>query len=125
MIVKKYAIYKIVMTSFIKNLNIHSNDLNCDEISFKFNSILENGSICKYIPKSTLIIKLSDDDNSEFFDTELDAIKSLELNAFTNDIEMDNFQTRITILPIYVNVVDAQEIRRLKIKDILQDGGKE
>jgi hypothetical protein len=80
MLVKKYAIYKIKTNmNFVSDIILYPNNYN-NEISFKLNPLKEYGCIGVYIPKSSLFNKLPDDNNSEYFDTEWDAIRALELN---------------------------------------------
>jgi hypothetical protein len=123
MLVKKYAIYKIEKSEFDAFSNMTVNSYSSNEYNIRFNKQSTQFSKFNHIPKNSLLMKDVDDTaNSIYFDNEYDAIKAVELNRLT--LNFDKYDCNISILPVLVEVTDIQEIRRLKIKGILQDDGQ-
>jgi hypothetical protein len=122
MIVKKYAIYKIEQSSFDSNSHINVNSYNSNEFNIKLNTFPTPFSKMVLIRKYDLSIKNPEDNvKSAYFDTEIDAMEAVRLNMHMNPININTFDSHITILPVLEEVTELQEIRRLKIKGILQD----
>jgi hypothetical protein len=110
------------MESYVKDIYLHNNsNYGLNKIGFDLSPMLDKFSKLEYIPKNTLSIKIIDDNpNQEFFDNKKEAIQAIEMNRYEATLNY-NFNHNITILSVYVDIIDLIEIRRLKIKGILQD----
>jgi hypothetical protein len=121
MFVKKYAIYKIELVSTDSFSNLDVNKYSNNEINIRFNKVINSHEIFTLV-SATSLIPANSGHSSMYFDTEYEAINAVELNRYNTLLNI-NYGTKISIIPVLEDISDSnvQEIRRLKLKGILQD----
>lgn len=117
MLVKKFIIAKIIEKNVITNVNNSNTSSYNNKFSFELN--FKDCPIQYLVP---LTISELNKFGSQFyrieFDSEREAMDVLEIIQFSiNDFGFRYY----TILPIYINITDETEIRRLKSKEILTE----
>lgn len=117
MLVKKFIIAKIIENNVITNVNNSNTSSYNNKFSFELN--FQDCPIQYLVP---LTISELNQFGSQFyraeFDSEREVMDVLEIIQF-NTVEC-GFKY-FTILPVYINITDETEIRRLKSKEILTE----